>query len=138
MHIKCANSISPAGVNGQKMQGTMGEKQTLCLAEILGRVEVVRICLLRQKFGQDMGINMPPYLHDNLHQNFNEHIQGLIRSSLSEHTEILVHYCWREREIDYRIHRITVKLAPSGFCLYSSALFVSKQKDMWSLIIHCL
>uniref|UniRef100_A0A8C0I9F1 VWFA domain-containing protein n=1 Tax=Bubo bubo TaxID=30461 RepID=A0A8C0I9F1_BUBBB len=41
-------------------------------------------------------------------------------------------------DIDYRIHRITMKLAPSGFCLYSSALFVSKQKDMWSLIIHCL
>lgn len=55
-------------------------------------MEVIRICLLIQEFGQDVGISMPPYLFDNLHQNFNRHIQGLISSALLEHTEILVHY----------------------------------------------
>lgn len=74
------------------MQGTTGENQTLCLDEILRRIEVVRICLLRQKFGQNMGISMPPYLHENLHQNFNRHIQGLISSALLKHAEILVYY----------------------------------------------
>lgn len=51
-------------------------------------MEVVRISLLRQKFGQDM----PPYVHENLHQNFNRHIQALISSVLLQHAEILVHY----------------------------------------------
>lgn len=58
MHSKCIHNISHAGINGQKMQGTTGEKQTLCLDETLGGIDVARICLLRQKFGQDMGISM--------------------------------------------------------------------------------
>lgn len=90
VHIKCANSIPHAGVNGQKMQGTTGEKQTLCLDKILGRMEAVRICLV--KICPGCGDCMPPYLYENLHQNFNRHIPGLISSTLLKHAEILVHY----------------------------------------------
>jgi len=45
-----------------------------------------------EKIVQDMGTSMPCYLYENLHQNFNRHILGLISSTLLKHAEILVHY----------------------------------------------
>lgn len=132
MHIKCVHNISHEGINGQKMQGTTGGKQTLCLDEILGRIDVARICLLRQKFGQNVEISMKTCTRIWIG------IFRVLLSQLLEHAEVLVYYWWGEIEIDYRIHRTALKLAPSGLCLYLPALFVSKQKDTESLIIPCL
>lgn len=77
MHIKCVHNISHAGINGQKMQGTTGGKQTLCLDETR-----------KDRRGQDMSSQTeiwPEHMdwHENLHQNLNRHFQGLIISALA-------------------------------------------------------